>query len=72
MIVLAETFKRPSKVTKPRGYWADIENRKKLFIDIAARLGFDPFQPENWRKVKSQTVKEMVPIYQLTQYYVPN
>lgn len=36
---------------RPWGYWQDIENRRRFFLDFAEEQGFDPFVPENWHKV---------------------
>jgi len=36
---------------KPRGYWEDIENRRKFFNDYAAEMGFDPKDPTKWKQV---------------------
>ena len=35
---------------KPRGYWEDIENRRKFFNDYAAEMGFDPKDPTKWKQ----------------------
>ena len=40
---------------KPKGYWRDLENRKRFFTELAEEKGFDPLDAEKWRKV-SRTV----------------
>jgi len=39
------------KGKKQKGYWKDIENRRKLFLEIAKEQGFDPSVAENWKNV---------------------
>jgi len=36
---------------KPKGYWKDMENRKKFFLEFASRHGFDAASPEGWSNV---------------------
>jgi len=36
---------------KPKGYWQDINNRRKVLTEFAEEMGFDPTVYENWRKV---------------------
>jgi len=36
---------------KPRGYWADIQNRREYFGALASRLGINAENPEEWKKV---------------------
>ena len=36
---------------KPRGYWADIQNRRDYFGALASRLGINAENPEEWKKV---------------------
>lgn len=33
------------------GYWNDIENRKRFFVQVAEELGFDPCNPQGWEQV---------------------
>lgn len=35
-------------------YWADLQNRRKLFIDFAEAKGFDPLVGENWYNVTTE------------------
>lgn len=42
---------KTKKDKKPKGYWNNIENRRKFFIDFAKQRGFDPFKPENWAHI---------------------
>lgn len=40
-------------------YWTDLDNRRKLFIDIAHKMGFDPLKnPEKWRSVSRASLSE--------------
>jgi len=49
---------------KPKGYWNDIENRKKFFLNFAAELGFDPFDAKNWENItKAQICERRVRIF---------
>jgi len=37
----------------PTGYWNDIENRRKFFLQVAQDMGFDPHDVKNWEKVST-------------------
>ena len=57
----------------PKGYWRDIENRKKFFCDLAKELGFDPSDAQNWASVSYHYVA-MKPVsytYTLTHLLFP-
>jgi len=33
---------------RPRGFWADKDNKRKIILEFAQQQGFDPTQPANW------------------------
>ncbi len=37
-------------------YWKVINNRRKFFIDFAAKNGFDPHVSENWNKITQKDI----------------
>jgi len=41
----------------PTGFWRNIENRKKFFLDFAAERGFDPMKVENWDNISHADMK---------------
>lgn len=45
---------------KPRGYWNNIENRRRFFQEFAAERGFDPLQAENWATITPAQVHKKV------------
>ena len=45
-------MRRSSK--KPKGYWADINNRKKELLEFADTIGFDPYDPNSWANRSAQ------------------
>ena len=52
---LAPTIRRgDNALRRPRGYWRNHENRRQFFIEMAHKLGFDPFKVENWEKVTTR------------------
>jgi len=51
-------------IIKPKGYWKDIENRKKFFLEFASRHGFDAASPEGWSNVTNiQLLNNQVPSF---------
>jgi hypothetical protein len=40
-----------------KGHWSDNANCRKFFCDLAASKGFDPFVPDNWKKIKYADIK---------------
>lgn len=47
---------------RQRGYWQDIENRRKFFTAFAKEMGFDPSDTERWEKIsRTQFVSLKVP-----------
>jgi len=41
---------------KPKGYWGDLDNRRKFFFDFAHDMGFDPLKAENWNSVTNAQI----------------
>jgi len=35
---------------KPKGFWLDIENRRKFFSEFAQSKEFDPLDFQQWKK----------------------
>ena len=59
--------KEKSTEKKSKGYWLDIDNRRKFFLKFAEEKGFDPLVPENWytitkRQVSAKKVILLFPI----------
>ena len=59
---------------KPRGYWQDIENRKKFFVDFARDNGFDPYDPECWRgvtdaQIVARQVENVIRVLEVFKYF---
>lgn len=42
---------------KPKGYWNDIKNWRKYFIEYADESGFNPLLTENWDAVTASQIK---------------
>ena len=63
LFIVASPMRRSNGATKPKGYWLDDQNEKKLFIDFAATMGFDPFVAENWKRITYWQVKAHVRIF---------
>ena len=42
---------------KPKEFWEDIENRKRFFLNIARKLGFDPSKAKNWENVTNADIR---------------
>jgi len=38
----------PMRDIRPRGFWADKDNKRKIILEFAQQQGFDPTQPANW------------------------
>jgi len=45
---------RRSSSKKPKGYWADINNRRKELLEFADTIGFDPYDPNSWANRSAQ------------------
>ena len=41
----------------PKSYWAQLENRKRFFLNLAEELGFDPSDPNGWDTVSADHIK---------------
>lgn len=46
----------------PKGYWAERDNRQKLFYEFAAAVGFDPLVPENWAGVTASAIVQSIKV----------
>lgn len=44
--------RRLRRKKSPKGFWQNIENRRRLFCAYASLMGFDPLDPRNWLGVK--------------------
>ena len=40
----------------PKGFWQDIENRRRFFLELAAEQGFDPYVAANWDQVTTAQI----------------
>jgi hypothetical protein len=60
---------RRSSSKKPKGYWADINNRKKELLEFADTIGFDPYDPNNWANRSAQYAANRV--YNLPFFLLP-
>jgi len=53
---------RPLKLNKapikPKGYWQDVNNRKKFFIDFARAKGFDDTDPHQWQAITNSQIED--------------
>lgn len=58
-IFLGSSRTVPQTSRLPKGHWMNWKNREKFFLNMAARLGFDPNVAENWKKVKSSDVVQL-------------
>eukprot|EP00026_Physarum_polycephalum_P001092 Phypoly_transcript_01093.p1 GENE.Phypoly_transcript_01093~~Phypoly_transcript_01093.p1 ORF type:complete len:1197 (+),score=192.21 Phypoly_transcript_01093:78-3668(+) len=50
-------------------YWADAENRKSLFLDFAARSGFDPLAASNWYAVSEEKILAFKDVIYMLYYH---
>jgi len=55
-IVLGMPLHKPKVPVHPRGYWRNIENRRKFFLGLAEVLGFDPTVSDNWNALTQKYV----------------
>ena len=46
------------KDRRPRGFWMQIENRRRFFNDLATKLNIDTSEPENWHALTPKIVHE--------------
>jgi len=54
--IVKRTKRTNANATK--GYWQNVENRRKFFIEFAKEKGFDPYDASNWLKVTTTQLKE--------------
>lgn len=43
---------------RPRGYWKQIENRKRFFEEVAEKMRFDPMIESNWANVTLKKIEQ--------------
>jgi len=43
---------------KPRGYWEELENRRRFFLELAKEKGFDPLNAADWSTVSNADIVE--------------
>ena len=48
-----------------------IDNCRELFLNFAKQKGFDPYQPENWYKVKCKQLLVSLPVGPTTTLCMP-
>ena len=49
----APPLRKPAIAThKPKGYWMDKNNLRKVLIEYAEEAGFDPYDVESWKRVR--------------------
>ena len=48
----------PKGKIRPKGFWKDVENRKKFLQQFAVEAGFDPLDAASWQKVTETQIKE--------------
>jgi len=56
----------PRKEYLPKGYWQDINNRKRFFCEFAEEMGFDPYNPDNWKNVTLNQLKAVKKVNSLS------
>jgi len=37
-------------------FWRDVRNRRQFFINVARKIGFDPFVAKNWYGIDDATI----------------
>lgn len=52
------TVKKKQSTKKKRGYWYDIDNRRKFFCEFAEEMDFDPYKPDNWTNITYAKIAE--------------
>jgi len=56
-------FPRVQRLSRPKGYWSNKQNRREFLCQLAQEQGFDPYVPENWTKVKTKYVVKKVCVF---------
>ena len=41
-------IRKAERLTRPIGYWGDVENRRRFLFEFAEEMGFDPMVSANW------------------------
>jgi len=58
---------KSSKRGKPKGFWIDIENRRKFFSEFAHSKGFDPLDFQKWKQFAAvDVIQHQVPFLSFT------
>ena len=52
-------LKLRTSANKPKGYWLNLDNRRKFLLQFAEEKGFDPSKLENWRQVNDELRKRV-------------
>jgi len=53
----------------PKNYWANHDNRKRFFDDMAEERGFDPLQAENWSSISRSAIRKQKGAAGVLEYY---
>ena len=71
IFVSAAPFKSALTAHKPKGYWQDINNRRRFFTAYANEMGFDPLDAAKWDSVKHvDLVEKMVQLLDICMHVV--
>ena len=52
--------KERDSALRPKGYWSDVGNQRRFFIQFAEAKGFDPYDWAQWEKVSRAQIKANV------------
>lgn len=75
IFIIAWPLKVRTSIKKwPRGYWHDLENRRKFLLQFAEEKGFDPSELANWRNVREELRKRVRIIHSChwSNYLIPS
>jgi len=59
LLLVAWPLKLRTSANKPKGYWLNLDNRRKFLLQFAEERGFDPSKLENWRQVNDELRKRV-------------
>jgi hypothetical protein len=48
--------KNITKISRRKGYWMILENRRKFLIDLATTKGLDPFKAATWYTLTTKDI----------------
>lgn len=54
----AHLVRKKAATARERGYWLNAIHRKQFFLNFAATMNFDPYEPGNWEKVTATQLLE--------------